>query len=81
MSCILEVWSHVTPATSAETVYPDGCRDLIMTIDATGRADWHISDLHTAPLHFSVGERMTFLLSNGIVVRSSRQVFNIGTEL
>lgn len=75
MSCILEAWSHVTPAASAETVYPDGCRDLIMTIDPTGRADWHISDLHTAPLYFSVGERMTFYglrLKPGVVIDDAR---------
>lgn len=80
MSCILEAWSHVTPATSAETVYPDGCRDLIMTIDATGRADWHISDLHTAPLHFSVGERMTFhglRLKPGVAIDEARLLADV----
>lgn len=80
MSCILEAWSHVTPATSAETVYPDGCRDLIMTIDASGRADWHISDLHTAPLHFSVGERMTFhglRLKPGVAIDEARLLADV----
>lgn len=80
MSCILEAWSHVTPAASAETVYPDGCRDLIMTIDPTGRPDWHISDLHTAPLYFSVGERMTFhglRLKPGVAIDEGRLLADV----
>lgn len=83
MSCILEAWSHVTPAASAETVYPDGCRDLIMTIDASGRADWHVSDLHTAPLHFAVGERMTFhglRLKPGVAIDEARLLAEVNAR-
>lgn len=75
MSCILEAWSHVTPATSAETVYPDGCRDLIMTIDPSGRPEWHVSDLHMEPLRFSAGEHMTFhglRLKPGVAIDEAR---------
>lgn len=60
MSCILEAWSHVTDAVSSQTVFPDGCRDLILTVDTTGRPQWHVSDLHLAPLYLAVDRGIAF---------------------
>lgn len=60
MSCILEAWSHVTAEAASQTVFPDGCRDLILTVDAFGRPQWHVSDLHLAPLYLAVDRGIAF---------------------
>lgn len=84
MSCILEAWSHVTAEAAAQTVFPDGCRDLILTVDTTGRPDWHISDLHLAPLHLAIEGGVAFhglRMHPGVVIDEARLLGEVHARL
>lgn len=80
MSCILEAWSHVTADAASQTVFPDGCRDLILTVDASGRPDWHISDLHLSPLYLAVEAGVAFYglrLHPGVAIDEARLLADV----
>lgn len=42
---VLERWRHHSEQASRTTVLPDGCRDLILHVDAYGAARWMVSPL------------------------------------
>ncbi|MDP3227452.1 MAG: helix-turn-helix domain-containing protein [Acidovorax sp.] len=47
---VLARWQFDTTDSSATTVLPDGCSDLILHIDACGQSSWHISALADAAM-------------------------------
>ena len=47
---VLARWQFDTTDANPTTVLPDGCRDLIVHIDARGQFDWHISPLADAAM-------------------------------
>ncbi len=40
---ILAQWQLACPADTLATVWPDGCRDLILHVDARGRPHWFVT--------------------------------------
>lgn len=45
---VLARWQFTAVDDRATTVLPDGCRDLILNVDALGRPRWHVSPLTDA---------------------------------
>lgn len=58
-STLLARWQFTSVDACATTVLPDGCRDLILHVDALGRPRWHVSPLTDAAMDVpgKAGER------------------------
>lgn len=58
-STLLAPWQFTSVDASATTVLPDGCRDLILHVDALGHPRWHVSPLTDAAMDVpgKAGER------------------------
>lgn len=49
-TAVLARWQFSSAGASATTVLPDGCSDLILHVDAFGRAGWRVSPLTDAAM-------------------------------
>jgi len=70
---VLERWQHHSTEPSVTCVLPDGCRDLIVQIDAQGAAHWMVSHLpqQAYGVPGSAGEDwLGFRLHPGVVVNA-----------
>lgn len=54
MSGVLDLWEYAPAATGPIEVPPDGCRDIIVVVPATGPASWMLTGLSATTEHKTV---------------------------